>query len=146
MNKKVLLLLLLICIGCIILFSYYSDNSEGFNESNKKTLNISGGGYDVDAFVGNLNTMKYYKGHDEKTKLWLMTLSGNVVFSSNGYYVVMSRTDAAKLPFEDATDVMITDTFSCEVLENRSLGDKFGDVLYVRDVEFIKQDIKSYEV
>jgi len=75
-----------------------------------------------------------------------MTLSGNVVFSSNGYYVVMSRTDASKLPFEDATDVMITDTFSCEVLENRSLGDKFGDVLYVRDVEFIKQDIKSYEV
>ena len=58
----------------------------------------------------------------------------------------MGKTDADKLHYEDATDVIITDFFTCEIIENRSLGEGLKDVLYVRNVEFIDENIESLEV
>lgn len=145
MNKKLFVLFFIILLGLTVLSVFtleYYDN----HDLNKSTLNISAGGYPVDYFVESLNKKEYYRGHDEKTKLWLISLSGNQVYSSSDYYVVMSKMDADKLRFEDATDVIITDFFTCEIIENRSLGEGFNDVLYVRNVEFVDENIEYFEV
>lgn len=147
MNKKVLLILFIIILSALTLSIYYSDDPNVIDNSNKTTLTVSGlNCFSVEDMVESVNSHEYYKNHDNETLMWLMGLSGNVVFSSHDYYVVMSKSDAEKLPVEFATDVDINDTFECEIITNRSLGDDLPDVLYVSDVKFIKQDIKSFEV
>lgn len=146
MNKKFLVLFIIILLGLTVLSAFTLDNDDDYLDLNRSTLNISAGGYPVDYFVESLNKEEYYRGHDEKTKLWLIGLSGNQVYSSGDYYVVMGKRDADKLHYEDATDVIITDFFTCEIIENRSLGEGLKDVLYVRNVEFIDENIESLEV
>lgn len=147
MNKKLLAVVFLIVICALFALSYYADNTDNSSGLNRTRLNVSGMNcYSVDEFVQAINTDEYYEGHDNSTAVWLLTLSGNVVFPSQDYYVVMSKSDAAKLPVEFATDVYITDIFDCEVMANKTLGGKFGNVLYVENVEFIRRDIESYDV
>lgn len=147
MNKKLLFILFIVVLGAVTFITYYSDNPHVIDNSNKTTLTVSGlNCFSVDDLVESVNSDEYFKNHDNETLMWLVGLSGNSVFSSPDYYVVMSKSDADKLPVEFATDVDINDTFECEIITNRSLGDDLPDVLYVRDVKFIKRDIKSFEV
>ncbi|WP_458403807.1 hypothetical protein [Methanobrevibacter sp.] len=144
--NKVLAVGAIIAVAFIALFAYYSLNE---NEGAEKTyltvyadfpMNITG-------FIHELETHSYYKGHNGTTVSWLKTLDEkNVVFSGNDTYVVMGISDFKKIPVESATDVFITDTFKCHVKEKRPLGNNLSDVVYVGDVEFVKQDIEYMDV
>ncbi len=147
MNWKVLILLFIIILGVLFLLSYSADDNATSTDLNRTQLNVSGlNSFSVDSFVREINSHEYYVGHNDDTVLWLLSLSGNVVFVSDDYYVVMSKADARRLPVEFATDVEITDTFDCEIIANRSLGKGLGDVLYVRDVKFISKNTDYYDV
>ena len=94
MNKKFLVLFIIILLGLTVLSAFTLDNDDDYLDLNRSTLNISAGGYPVDYFVESLNKEEYYRGHDEKTKLWLIGLSGNQVYSSGDYYVGLRAKDA----------------------------------------------------
>jgi hypothetical protein len=129
----------------LALFGQYTATE--ISADNESVLTVSGLNiFGVEDLVEALETEEYFEGHDNNTAQWLKTLEGNYVLTSMDYYVVMNKTDADKLPVEFATDVFINDTFRCTIIENHSLGEDFKDVLYVRDVEFIRQSIEYIEV
>ncbi|RAP44635.1 MAG: hypothetical protein BZ135_07855 [Methanosphaera sp. rholeuAM6] len=137
---SVMFLAVVLC--CINHFDYSADVS-----SNNTTLDVSALKCDpVERWVYDIRTEDYFKGYNETTVEWLSGLKGMKVFSSDDYYVVMSEDDAGKLPVGDAADVIINDIFTCEIMENRSLGDSYNDVLYVRNVEFVNQSFYYFDV
>lgn len=145
MNKKYSFLLILF-LGIIIL-SINQVNYSSSCSSNNTTLVVSGLKISsVEKLVEEITNEPYFEGYNQSTVEWLYTIGENQVFFSNEYYVVMNSSDANKLPTEDSTDVFINDTFSCEIIENHSLGNNYPDILYVKDVEFLNQTIEYIEV
>ena len=59
MNKKFLVLFIIILLGLTVLSAFTLENDD-YLELNKTTLNISAGGYPVDYFVESLNKEEYY--------------------------------------------------------------------------------------
>ncbi len=57
--------------------------------------------------------------------------------------VIMDKEDADKIPSVFVEDAFFKEIFSCNVLENHSLGDdeKSKDVLLVNNVEFISEEL-----
>lgn len=146
MNKGLYIFIFAICL-IMVLFSFSLFGHSSTTSSNNTTLAVSAMSVgSVNAFVFELKTQDYFVGYNETTAEWLSTMGNNKIFSSGEYYVVMSPTDASKLPIEFATDVFINDTFNCEIVENRSLGVSYPDVLYVKDVEFLNQSREYIEV
>ena len=145
MKKEYIILsvmFLAVVLCCVNNFDYSADIS-----SNNTTLEVSALKYvPLERWVYDIRTEDDYRGYNETTVEWLSGLKGMKVFSSFDYYVVMSADDASKLPVGDAADVIINDIFTCEIMENRSLGESYGDVLYVRDVEFVKQSFHYFDV
>lgn len=51
MNKKFLVLFIIILLGLTVLSAFTLDNDDDYLDLNKSTLNISAGGYPVDYFI-----------------------------------------------------------------------------------------------
>jgi len=51
MNKKFLVLFIIILLGLTVLSAFTLDNDDDYLDLNKSTLNISAGGYPVDNFI-----------------------------------------------------------------------------------------------
>ena len=71
------------------------------------------------------------------------SLGSKSVFHSEGAIIVMDSQDARKLHSEYVTDAYITQTISCNILENRTLVDANHTVyvLHVYIVEYLGQEI-----
>ena len=63
-------------------------------------------------------------------------------------YVIMDKMDADKIPSVYACDVSFYEIFSCEVLENHTLGNvKYPhDILYVKNVNYIREEAFYFDV
>ena len=148
MNKKDiigLIVLIAMMTSTVVVAGDYTQ--QNISDTNRTTLNVSGmGSNSVESLITDIYTIDSYKNHDNKTIEWLYTMINYRVFTSEDYFVLMSTDEANKLPTEFATDVIITDTFSCNVLENKTLGNGMKNILLVDNVEFKNQSVESIEV
>lgn len=151
MNKKILIMLLVIVILILAIFVGYSvDNSKLLDDSSQKVvLNVSSEGpSNLSQIIEDVEKGPYYEGYDNETLNWMKTLGEKSVFHSRDYVVIMDSHDASQLHSEFATDVSITEFFECKILENHSFGNvKYHrDVLLVKDVNYLYENITYYDV
>lgn len=143
--KKYLAVILIAIIAIVAIISLYSQTET--QPSNETTLSVYMDSSNVSNLADNIKTHSIFSGYDNETLTWLESLNPDYrVLSNNDTYVVMSESDASKIPMEFATDVSITYTFKCNVLEKRSLGNGLKDILYVDNVEYLTQNITYFDV
>lgn len=151
MNAKGIWLIGIVLVAVLgIVVAYSVDNPTAFSsDENRTTLNVSSEGpIELSRIVEDVKSAQYYKGYDNETLNWMESLGDKYVFSSSGEFVVMDKADSDRIPSVYACDVSFNEIFSCNVLENHSLGNvKYPrDVLLVEDVEYIGEEAHYYEV
>lgn len=150
-NKFIILVLTVMLIVLGITIAYSADNPSVFsNGVNRTTLNVSSEGpIELSKIVKDIKTADYYRGYDNETLKWMESLGNKYVFVSLDEIVIMdNRGDADKIPSAYVCDAYFCEIFSCDVLENHSLGNvKYPkDVLLVRNVEYIGEEIHYFDV
>lgn len=146
MNRKLILAILIATVAAIAVYGAYAANET--QSSDMATLTVyTDSPTTLGDLVQSIKIHPYYTGHDNDTLKWLESLESDyIVLSNNETYVVMSKSNADKLPIEYATDVSITSTFKCNIIENKSLGNDLKDIVYVDKVELISKQIKYFDV
>ena len=147
MGKKTIILIMVVLVAILALIAlYYVSETPNEVYDNLTELTVySEGPIPLSDIVNDIETAEYYNGHDNDTLNWMKSLGNKSVFSGIGTLVIMSQADASKIPSVYATDVIITETFECNVLETHSLGNvKYPkDVLLVENVNYLNETIES---
>ena len=144
MEKRVLAMLIGLIIVLAIVFAVFVSYPEEADSKDKVILNASTEGpLSLESVVEDIKKYSYYEGYDNETLEWMESLGSKSVFPSTGAIIVMDSHDAGKLHSEYVTDAYITQTFSCNILENRTLVDTNHTVyvLHVDNVEYLGQEI-----
>lgn len=147
-----MIILILVFLGVFLAFlsAYYPSGTGMANVAvEDATLNVSSEGpMELSEIIQDIKTGDYYKGYDNETVKWMESLGNKYVFSSEDAFVVMDKWDADKIPSIYACDVSLYEIFSCDILESRSLGNvKYPrDVLYVRNVKYLREEAVYYDV
>ena len=85
----------------------------------------------------------YYEGYNNETVEWLENYKNCQILTSSDAFVVIDKSEIGKIPILNANDVFVNETFECNIIENRSLGDGFKDVLIVKNIDYKNETIKS---
>ncbi len=147
MNRTlaVILIVLVAILGIFLL--YAGDDSS--DDVNRTTLNVSSEGpMELPKVIDEIRTHDYYRGHDNETLQWMESLGNKYVWFSSEEIVIMDKWDSDKIPSQYVCDASFYEIFSCKVLERHPLGDvKYPrDVLLVKDVEYIGENVVYYDV
>ena len=148
MSKKLvvgIVLFLVVILGICLLYS--GDNPS--IDDNRVTLNVSSEGpRELSKVISEIKTQEYYKGYDNETVEWMESLGNKYVWFSSDEIVIMDKWDSDKIPSQYVCDAYFNEIFSCKVVEKHPLGDvKYPrDVLLVKNVEFIGEEVHYYEV
>ena len=148
----IILILVFLGIFLAVLNVYHPAeiNNGSLNDSLKnETLNVSSEGpVELSELIHEIKTEDYFKGYDNETVKWMESLGNKYVFFSQNQYVIMDKMDADKIPSVYACDVSFYEIFSCEVLENHTLGNvKYPhDILYVKNVNYIREEAFYFDV
>ena len=147
MGKKGVGLIIIVLVIILALVAFYSVNESPANGSSDVTeLNVSSEGpFPLSDLIDEIENKSYYEGYDNGTLIWMKSLGNKSVFSGDGMFVVMSPSDASKIPSVYATDVFIYENFECHVLEKHYLGNvKYPkDVLLVENVNYLGEYIED---
>lgn len=140
-----ILIVFLIIGGLYLLYLIDEQPSETISSSNDRvTLTVaSEGPYNVGKLCKEIRTHPYYEGYDNETVTWLEGYRNCQALTSSDAFVVISNGEIGKIPILNANDVFVNETFECDLIENRSLGDGFKDVLIVKNIEYKNETIKS---
>lgn len=148
MNKKIVILVIVVIITVLLLFLVYANNDSSSN-SNRTILNVSSEGpIELSKITDDIKNNSYYEGYDVETLRWMESLGDKYVFTSNDEIVIMDKWDADKIPSAYVCDAYFQEIFTCNVLENRTLGDgnHFKDVLFIKNVEFIDEEVHYIQI
>jgi hypothetical protein len=146
LNKSfvVIIIVLVVILGAALLHA--GDNSA---DVNKMTLNVSSEGpIELSELIEDIKTHDYYKGYDNETVEWMESLGNKYAWFSSEEIVIMDKWDSDKIPSQYVCDASFYEIFSCNVLEKHPLGDVQypKDVLFVKNVEYIGENVVYYEV
>lgn len=151
-NNIILMIVLIIAfLGIFLAFlsAYYpSDNAANALVDNA-TLNVSSEGpILLSDIIDEIKTEDFYKGYDNETVKWMESLGNKYVFISDDAFVIMDKKDADKIPSIYACDVIFYEIFRCDIQENHTLGnvDYPRDVLYVKNVEYLREEAVYFDV
>jgi hypothetical protein len=147
LNKSfaVIIVVLVVILGAVLLHA--GDNSS--EDVNKTTLNVSSEGpIELSELIEDIKTHDYYKGYDNETVEWMESLGNKYAWFSSEEIVIMDKWDSDKIPSQYVCDASFYEIFSCNVLEKHPLGDVQypKDVLFVKNVEYIGENVVYYEV
>ena len=146
MKRKVMFILVVVIVVFSMFYIYHTQEHSNSEVGYIKTLYASTEGpIKLNELIDEIESGKYYEGYDNDTLNWMKSLGYMEVFPGEGYYVVMDSEDASKLHSDYIDDAYITQKFTCEVLENHSLGNiKYPqDIVFVRNVEYISENFTS---
>ena len=148
-----MIILIIVFLGIFLaaLSAYYpaDNNNVALNASLNETLNVSSEGpFALSELINEIKTEDYFKGYDNETVKWMESLGNKYVFISDDAFVVMDKGDSDKIPSIYACDVIFYEIFRCDILENHTLGnvDYPRDVLYVRNVEYLREEAVYFDV
>ena len=145
MDKKMIVpVAFLLLILAVALVSVFDESNS--SESKVNLIVYSEGPKSLSELVNEIKTQDYYEGYDNETVAWMESLGNKKFYYGDGIIVIMSATDASKLPSLYVTDVELFEHFECNVLENRSLGNVEypKDVLYVKNVKYIGEEYGNF--
>ena len=148
MNKKIVILIIVVIISILGLFLVSAENDSSSN-LNRTTLNVSSEGpIELSKITEAIKNNSYYEGYDNGNLKWMESLGDKYVFTSSDEIVIMDKLDADKIPSAYVCDAYFQEIFSCNVLENRSLGagDHFKDILLIKNVEFIDEEVHYTQI
>ena len=147
MNRS-LIAIVIVLVAILGIFSLYAiDHSS--DDLNKTTLNVSSEGpLELSNVIEDIKTHDYYKGYDNETVEWMESLGNKYAWFSSEEIVIMDKWDSDKIPSQYVCDASFYEIFSCNVLEKHPLGDVQypKDVLLVKNVEYIGENVVYYEV
>ena len=135
-----IIIFLVVVLGLFLVFS----GNHTADDTNRTTLNVSSEGpVELSQLINEIKTQEYYKGFDNETLKWMESLGVKYVWIGNDEIVIMGWWDSNKIPSVYVCDVYYQELFSCNVIENRSLGngDNFTNVLLVSNVEYIGEEV-----
>lgn len=142
MKKWTIGIIVVLSVLFVLFVAYMDDNPNAIGGGETMSFNVSSGFSQVSAAVENIKTLPYYQGYDAETVKWMESLGDKRIFSGDNAIVIMDSYDARKIPQDPGiTDVYIYDIFTAKVIESHDLGSKLPTVYYVKDVEFINQEI-----
>lgn len=142
---KLIIIAAIVLITFLTLFSIHQIFEKG--QDDKTQMTFYSDSINIHDFTEDIENHPYFKGYNNTTLNWLKTLDGrNVVFSNNDTYVIMGLSDVSRIPLENPTDVIITETVKCYIKEKRPLGRSLRDIVFVEDVEFVSQNITYIDV
>ena len=146
----IIAIVFLILFGALAFLSTSPRDGDATNAIiHNATLNVSSEGpIELSKIIDDIKTADYYKGYDNETVKWMESLGNKYVFVSEDAFVVMDKSDSDKIPSIYACDVIFNEIFSCDILENHTLGNvKYPkDVLYVENVNYIREEAFYFEV
>ncbi len=146
----IIAIVFLILFGALAFLSTSPRDGDATNAIiHNATLNVSSEGpIELSKIIDDIKTADYYKGYDNETVKWMESLGNKYVFVSEDAFVVMDKSDSDKIPSIYACDVIFNEIFSCDILENHTLGNvKYPkDVLYVENVKYIREEAFYFEV
>ena len=143
MNRDLAIILTVIILALAVVIAYQSEHSSDSVEVNLST----DGAVSLGKFIQNVEKYEFYEGYDNETLNYLKTCDSNsMVFSSDNDYYIVSKGESHKIPLEFATDVSIYAIVNCHIDKKMPLGGNLGDIVFISDVEYLRQDIVSYEV
>ena len=148
MNKSIIAIVLVLVVILAIVLVHAGDDSS-VDDGNRTILNVSSEGpYKLSEITQEIRTHEYYKGYDNETLEWMESLGNKYVWNSHDAFVIMDKGDADKIPTQFVCDASFYEIFSCNVIEEHSLGygDNLKDVLYVKNVKYIGEEVIYYEV
>ncbi len=149
MDRKIILAIAIAIVAILGIFLVYASEDSSVNVNNV-TLNVSSEGpVNLSVLTDEIRTHEYYKGYDNETLQWMESLGNKQVWLSNGEIVIMDDvSDSNKIPSAYVCDASFYEIFSCNVLENRSLGnvEHPKDVLLVNNVEYIGEYVYYWQV
>lgn len=146
MNSKVLIFFVVVLVAVLGIFSIYAIDSP--SSEDRVILNVSSEGpLELSELIKDIKTHEYYKGYDNETLAWMESLGDKDVWSSNNGFVIMDKGDSGKLNSAYVCDAYFREIFSCNVLENHSLGNTkyHKEILLVDNVEFITEEVHAYD-
>ena len=147
MNRS-LIAIVIVLVAILGIFSLYAiDHSS--DDLNKTTLNVSSEGpLELSNVIEDIKTHDYYKGYDNETVEWMETLGNKYVWFSSEEIVIMDKWDSDKIPSQYVCDASFYEIFSCNVVEKHPLGNTPypKDVVLVKNVEYIGENVLSYDV
>lgn len=144
MSKKIIILILIVLVFIFGIVAAYAVENNDSNNVTETILNVSSEGpYPLPRIINDIKNHPLYYGNDNETLSWMESLGNKSVFMSREEVVIMDKEDADKIPSVFVEDAFFKEIFSCNVLENHSLGDdeKSKDVLLVNNVEFISEEL-----
>lgn len=147
MNKSLVAIIVVLVAILGIALLYSADNSQ--SDGDRITLNVSSEGpMELSKVIEDIKTHDYYNGYDNETVVWMESLGSKHVWFSSDEIVIMDKWDSDKIPSQYVCDATFNEVFSCSVIEKHPLGDVKSprDVLYVKNVEYIGEEITYYEV
>ena len=144
MKRKFIVLILIVMVAFIGLSAASAANEN--DASNKTKMSIEAQHpLTVSKLVHLIQSQPYYRSYDYSVLKWLKGLDSNdVVFSGNGYFIIMNSTDANKLSKNANTGVSTTCNISCSVLENKSLGKNLDNIVLVDNVELSSKGLNNF--
>ncbi len=147
MDKKIVIVIIfviMVIFGLVLVSA--NDSSDNLNRT---TLNVSSEGpIELSKITEDIKNNSYYEGYDNETLNWMESLGNMYVFTSSDEIVIMDKCDADKIPSAYVCDAYFQEIFSCNVLENHTLGkgDHFKDILLIKNVEFIDEEVHYLQV
>lgn len=141
-----LIIIVLVIILAVVAFYHVTESPINVDSNDLTELNVSSEGpFPLSDLIGDIENSSHYEGYDNDTLAWMKSLGDKSVFSGDGIFVIMSSSDAGKIPSVYATDVFIYEIFECRVVETHSLGDieYSKDVLLVDNVNYLGENIED---
>ena len=140
---KIMLVIVSVTILCSCLaFAEYNSS----DNVNNMTLSVySDGSMELSQLINEIETKEYYAGYDNETLVWMESLGNKCVWFSGDEIIIMDYGDSNKIPSVSVCDGYGLEFFSCNVLENHSLGNgnNSKDVLLVNNFEYIGEEIRG---
>lgn len=148
MDRKIIIAIAIAIVAILGIF-LVSASEDSSGNANNVTLNVSSEGpVNLSVVTDEIITHEYYKGYDNETLQWMESLGDKYVWFSTDKIVIMDSTDSNKIPSAYVCDASFSEIFSCNVLENHSLGNTKHpkDVLLVDNVEYIGEHVHYWQV
>lgn len=147
MNKSIVAIIVVLVAILGIALLHANDGSPV--DGDRITLNVSSEGpMELSKVISEIRTHDYYEGYDNGTVKWMESLGNKYVWFASDEIVIMDKWDSDKIPSQYVCDASFNEIFSCNVIEKHPLGDvKYPrDVLLVKNVEYIGEEITYYDV
>lgn len=145
MKRKYILMLLIAIVAIIGLSATYAVSQNETSDITMLTVEANHP-MKVNELISSMQSQPSFKNYNHTTLAWLKQFNSDyVVFKTKDKAIIMNSTDAKKLPGNTTTGISVTRNITCDIIENRSLGNNMINIIQVKNVEVTSNDLKNMQ-